>query len=337
MIPQSWKKFQVWIHTGAPKRVCASRVRRHLLEQESAKVGGGVKRTRADAVKLHYLAIRTAWCLRHGEPRIVAPRNIKKISAFIGFVTSIIREGPKALKSFSHLSRIQALVVNTNDRAARKEFLASTVGRSVHFQVPQHVLDSSVENAVKRWSVARGDSTLFEDLRRYIEHLPLKPFKEGELPEWPIPNDHACLSHSIKEGGTAMALVEAETRIKLERLDFLFTGIQKPTYKETLTGIFPADRVEDLFNDFDDVADVLEGSGSLPDGATITQEYLEKTEPALRPLPIREMGGKVRVVTLHPAEEIHVARRLTSLWLNRLTGLVTSRAMLKNEEVVIER
>lgn len=337
MIPQSWKKFNQWINTGAPKRVCASRVRRHLLERESAEKGGGVKRARANAVAKHYLAIRTAWCLRHGEPVIFGPRNIKRLSAFIGFVTSIIREGPKALKSFSHLSRLQALVVDTNDRAARKEFLASTVARSVHFPVTKDALNSSVESAIRRWSERRGDSSLFADLERYIEHLPLRPFEDGELPEWPIPNDHACLTHTIKEGGTAMALVELETRIKLEALDFLFTGIQQPTYSESLTGIFPSDRVAELFDDFDDVADVMEGTGSLPDGPRITGYYIRSTEPALRPLPICEMGGKIRVVTLHPAEEIHVARRITSLWLNRLTGLVTSRAMLKNEEVVIER
>jgi len=305
---------------------------------ESARGGGGIKKKRLEAVMSHYLAIRTSWCLVHGEPRARGGRNTKKISGFIGHVTQLIREGPKANSQWSHLVRQKALLKTNNDRGARREFLASTMARSIFFKVPKAVLDASVESAIGRWMSKRAvDESMYQDLERYIDWLPLKPFQEGEIPEWPIPNDHACLTHTIKEGGTAVALVEAETRIKLARLDFLFTGIQVPTYREKLTGIFPADAVEDLFNDFDDVADVLEGSGSLPDGPTIVGEYLDRVEPALRPHPISEMGGKVRVVTLHPAEEIHAARRLTSLWLNRLTSLISSRAMLKNEEVVIER
>jgi len=41
-------------------------------------------------------------------------------------------------------------------------------------------------------------------------------------------------------------------------------------------------------------------------------------------------------VTLHPAEEVTCARRLTQLWLSRLRKLCTSRPMLKAEEVVLE-
>jgi hypothetical protein len=49
------------------------------------------------------------------------------------------------------------------------------------------------------------------------------------------------------------------------------------------------------------------------------------------------MGGKVRVVTLHPAEEVTVARGITALWLRGLRRCVTTRDMLRGRQVVIER
>jgi hypothetical protein len=297
----------------------------------------GVKAKRAMVVARHYLAIRTAWCLRYGDPRVRGPRNNKRYGRFIGFVTSLIREGPRALKDFSHETRLHALISQTDDKAARREFLASTVGRSVGWIVSKDELDSAERSTVEAWGKKRNVANVYRRLQIYIDQLPLAPFDDGEIPEWPIPTDAACLSHSTREGGTMQALVELTTRVKLERLDFLFTGIQQPTYKEALTGVFPAEAVEDLFIDFDDVADITEGIGSLPDPLIAVQEYLERTEPALRPLPICEMGGKVRVVTLHPAEETFVARRITSIWLRRLRNCVTSRAMLRNQEVVLER
>jgi len=59
--------------------------------------------------------------------------------------------------------------------------------------------------------------------------------------------------------------------------------------------------------------------------------------PPLAPLPVSELGGKTRVATLHPAEEVHSARRLTQLWLRALRGLVTTRDSLKGNPVTIER
>jgi len=201
--------------------------------------------------------------------------------------------------------------------------------------VPARLLSSSIEEAKGRWAQKKVvDKSLYPRIEAYINTLPLEPFdREEELPPWPAPNSHACLTHSQKKGGTAMGLIEADRRIRLNNLDFLFTGIQAKSWVEAVTGVFPEDRVEELFDDFDAVADSLDGEAQEPDYARIAGEYLDNVEPVLRPCPIVEMGGKIRVVTLHPAEEVTVARRLTQLWLSRLKKCVTSREMLRGGTV----
>jgi hypothetical protein len=67
----------------------------------------------------------------------------------------------------------------------------------------------------------------------------------------------------------------------------------------------------------------------------VLEWYIKGGMSALRPVPIRSMGGKVRVVTLHPAEEVLVARRITKLWLKQLRKLVVTKDMLKGQTVTL--
>lgn len=330
MIPQSWSKLIKWAQSRTPKSTGYAVAYRFLKELESVGRKGRTKDVRQKCVKKSYEALREAWILEHGNPRVPGPRSMKIKLRFVKLLTASLREGSKPLKQFAHRTRERALTKQTNEKAARKSFLSSTVSRAIAWPVTSSKLQSSVEEAKARWfQKKRVDERLYRKISQYIDQLPLKPFAEGELPPWPLPNNHACLSHSVKEGGTGTAIQEAATRARLERLDFLFTGIQTPNWVEAVTGVFPADRVEDLFQDFEDVCDSKE-----PDYVDIVKEYINGPfRPETKPLPIAEMGGKVRVVTLHPAEEVTVARRLTQLWLTRLSRCVVSRAMLKNEPV----
>jgi len=130
----------------------------------------------------------------------------------------------------------------------------------------------------------------------------------------------------------AVALKEAEIKELLERAEH---GTINPfTFAELYS--IPA-TVEGTFEAFERAADILDGKAFLPNTYAITRRYLNSGTPEVRPLALHEMGGKIRVASLHPAEEVMVARRLTQLWLNQLGRLITTRSMLRNEEVVLSR
>jgi hypothetical protein len=265
---------------------------------------------------------------------------VKKFLGFVAFLNDLLHNGPRAAKEFSHKVRAKALLRKDSGascRATRKWFLASTLSRSLPWEVSELANSIAVASAVERWMGPRDvDPLLLVDLDEYMTRvLPIRPFN-GEEPAWPMPNDKACLTHSTKEGGMAMALVEHRTAERLEQLDRLFLGIQEPDYREVLTSEFPAHEVEGLFEAFDEVADITEGRPSLP-GPEVLRRYMSFRIESLRPVPIREMGGKIRVVTLHPAEEVLVARRITQLWLKQLRGFVVTRAMLRGEEVELRK
>jgi hypothetical protein len=81
------------------------------------------------------------------------------------------------------------------------------------------------------------------------------------------------------------------------------------------------------------------GSGLIyPSNRIVRRDYLAMSPiQPLKPLPLEEAGGKVRVATLHPAEEVQVARQLTSLWLRGLKRCMTTRDMLTGQKVVVHR
>jgi len=57
------------------------------------------------------------------------------------------------------------------------------------------------------------------------------------------------------------------------------------------------------------------------------------TLPSLEPCPIAELGGKVRVVTLHSIEEVLLARNVTARWLGQLRNVVTTRDILRGRTI----
>jgi len=78
-------------------------------------------------------------------------------------------------------------------------------------------------------------------------------------------------------------------------------------------------------------------SNAIPEYSLTRKAYLRSGVQELRPHPLEEMGGKIRVVTLHPAEEVQCARTLTKLWLRGLKRCVVTKDMLTGKEVRLER
>jgi hypothetical protein len=106
--------------------------------------------------------------------------------------------------------------------------------------------------------------------------------------------------------------------------------------------LFPDDCIafEEAVLCFDEADSLISGE-MLPDPEKVLAEYLRLSDPSrnpptpLRPLPIREMGGKIRVATLHHALEVQVARRLTQVLLRRIKGLLTIKDVLAGGEITV--
>jgi len=200
--------------------------------------------------------------------------------------------------------------------------------------VSETELHDAVQKAEERWGTERTpEPKLLAAMDRYIALLPLPTFPDGaEAPEV-LPSDSACLSHTRREGGTAAGLEELYTAYLCGSLDCVNEdGFIEPTYAGRLMGPLSDEEVVAAFERFDILADITEGTPKIPPSALIRRLATSKL-PALRPHPIEEMGGKIRVVTLHRAEEAQAARELTATWLRALKGLLTTRDALKGKPV----
>jgi len=258
----------------------------------------------------------------------------------VKFITALLREGPKILSAFSHEARSHSLLLNTNWKSARNEFLASTVGRSVWWKVSDELLDTSVQKVKSIWmtkAVLKRREEHFRGLKEYITNvLPTSKFSDEELARWPLPNDHSVLEKSRRQGGNASHLMEVANWDRAIDFDALHALMDAPV---EMTDVVSGDwmGVNDvlpphMFQHLTQPTEVV-----VPDGDTVRERYVYCRDPTpLRPLPLVEKGGKVRVVTLHPGDEIHCARRLTSLWLSRLKNFAVTRQMMKNLPVVLE-
>jgi hypothetical protein len=313
-----------------------------------------IKYARYRSVKRHYVAIANAHILRYGRPLTKGAADACRLKRFVSFFTRLIREGPKALSEFSHESRSHASLHNTNRSSARNEFLASTVGRAVWWEVRETDQNASVMKTVEVWnSKAQVADKHFEGLTKYMEVLPIRKLRDEEKTRWPLPNDHAVLEKSRRQGGNAAALVEAESgenmAASVEDFHDLVSDLLEDDYADVVRGTSKLDgphpshqatfaKIDEVLTD--GVAHYISGTGKtcLPDGAACRRRYIKEDSPTpLKPLPLVEKGGKVRVVTLHPADEIHNARRLTSLWISQLRHFAVTRQMLTNTPISLEK
>jgi hypothetical protein len=233
-------------------------------------------------------------------------------------------------------------------RLARKFFLASTVTRAVDWYVPQEQLEKAVLECKKRWMTERKwDTDLAGRLKQYIKLLPIKHHKDAK-PQEILPSCSATLSTPRHKGGAAAELISNHfkrlstkvdvtlTRWEQRSLPYVSSDLPPLSYAERAGGGPPPVTPVELHRTTQEWMEFKENP-HLPTYKTIREVYLKQSSiQPLKPHPLQEMGGKVRVISLHPAEETHVARTITKRWLGALKRCVTTRDILRGKEVVLE-
>jgi hypothetical protein len=286
----------------------------------------------------HYAALRTSWTMANGNPKDYhRPRNRHLWLSFITFLTDLMASGKPSLSSTCHRWRQEAL-----DTSSKKKFQASTVSRSVEWAISDVQVQRAKEDAEGRWMRdVVWDRALLERIDRYIDILPLSaPSMEAPAS---TPNDRACLGCPRKKGGQAAAaqkLVMDELERDYQAARDLFTLRASSNFLEKTTYVDNRDVVRNLQSV---TLHQRETStiGTTPEEALeyanrkFTRDYL-MSPPPLEPCSVTELGGKIRVVTLHSIEEVLIARNVTARWLSQLRRVVTTRDILRNRPVELE-
>jgi hypothetical protein len=180
------------------------------------------------------------------------------------------------------------------------------------------------------------DEGLDKALKRYIgDVLPITTKTLHRERPIELINTKACVTHSSSDGGMAQALRAGLIRYWVELSEAVAYGDM--SYLAAADPL-PAPTVEEGFQAFDKLADVTEGVRQ----PTAEELYshservlLSSSITQLKPLPIPEKGSKVRVATLHTAEEVLIARQITRRWLDILRRCVTTRSSLNGKRIHI--
>jgi hypothetical protein len=251
-----------------------------------------------------------------------------------------IQEGPRFLKETTFAWRKSALTsTRLHDREAKKRFLASTLSRAVDWPVTDEQQTHAVEECKKRWFKEREfDPRLLKELDRYLEQLPFKTAGVTDIDV--LPGANATINSPRNKGGAAAALYDNRINYLTE---WAFKNVferdtfdSSNSYAKAAGAEFTPQDVAKVFDSYDLLED-LDENPRLPTYEETREQYLDGPSVLpLKPHPLAEMGGKVRVVTLHPAEEVQVARNITARWLAGLRRCITTRDMLIGRQVVLE-
>jgi len=154
-----------------------------------------------------------------------------------------------------------------------------------------------------------------------------------------MPNDHAVLSHERKQGGCAAAVkalamewIEEEYQIARDQFTLHASG----TYLEALGVVNTEHVVAHLQKVTLQQRNLIKNGPNAQecrDACKRKLRLLDTLPPPLKPLAIAELGGKVRVATIHSAEEVYFSRCVTARWLSQLRKVVTTRDILKGKDI----
>jgi len=254
----------------------------------------------------------------------------------VSFLTDLVSSGQPALKSHAHRWRETALL-----ESSIRKFQASTVTRAVGWTVAEEKIQRAKEEAIARWTKPRPvDRALLAEITRYIDRLPFSPPRREAQPV--LPNDHACIGFPRKSGGQAAAAqklaydeIEREYQMARDR----FTRAASGTYAEAAGWVDHSNVVSHLQSVTLQQREIST-SGPTPTEVleAAREKFLRESDslPSIEVVPLAELGGKIRVVTLHSVEEVMLARNVTSQWLGQLRRVITTRDILKDRPVVIE-
>jgi len=189
---------------------------------------------------------------------------------------------------------------------------------------------------------AAWEPALLADLDRYLDRLPFHPPRVK--PQAVTPNDRACIGYPRKKGGQAAAaqkLAYDELERDYEAARDAFTRAASGTYSEAASFVDHSNTVRNL-QSVTLLQRETSTNGTTPEQALematrkFQREYFIASVPPIEPCAITELGGKVRVVTLHSVEEVLIARNLTAHWLSQMRRVITTRDILTNSPITLE-
>jgi hypothetical protein len=248
-------------------------------------------------------------------------------------------------------------------------FRASTLSRALGFEASEMSVKSSISETVERWFQKKPalPPNFEHNFEVFLKDV-VRVKKLKHMPEIPHPSTKACLELSSPKGGTAATMYHQMTRYYLQKLeesgvwdesqyyeddgsDIQFARTMDPSWAaiaesgetvptlRNLLGSIVNSQAEDAWELAMLASDIIHGTPRPPtkiETFRIYQSLLdEQGVTPLKPLAIKEMGGKVRVATMHPAVEIQMARWLTKIWLPVLKKANMSRDMLHGNDFLI--
>nr|WLK77411.1 RNA-dependent RNA polymerase [Suillus luteus narnavirus 3] len=271
---------------------------------------------------------------------------------------------PACLPSRLPLSEPQSLLI------------ASTLVRSLSLKISDDVLAEGVEQAIKRWTMI-PEQVSEGLIQRVYEHVfkLFRPLHQrymeikGSSYSCPQPASKATIEYKSRDNGCIAGLhdllsfsAEMEHHKQdppLEEYPPLagseFPGMDEATMRLMMGAL--SELSMNLTPDFNsNVYGHIEEKKKLTDleAYRVSKYYTRRLakagmpnkyptlpddlmRPTLRPVPIRELGGKVRVASLHRSSVAHYSRAMACRFMPMLKQLRATRYILYGEEIRIQR
>jgi hypothetical protein len=316
----------------------------------------GILEKRAKAIKNHYTELHFAFFHAEGKPSDLArPRNVSTAARFVRHLRHLLNHGSPALKAWCHQVRERALLTEKYDKKARRAFLASTVGRAVDWPVSERLERKAQREAEDRFlgSPFNTRERVLKEVEQFVDRI-FQKRRRKEMPI-PIPSHKAVIGCPRDEGGCAQQLRRDLSTYYLGRSkrswnfvgpmvafpgNFKEDGVSlyrdKSPYRRALEGQSDKQEVkEQAEKDFKRCVDLqFTDTLAIPTRDEVL-DLLDSEIPTAEITPIPEIGGKIRVASLHHAAETHAGRDLTRRYLRHLRDIVTTREMLRHETVTL--
>jgi hypothetical protein len=242
-----------------------------------------------------------------------------------------MRQGPVAVKNYCHdwrahalePSKVKGIVPSPRNRNVKNLFIASTLSRALFF-AQDYRFEQAQEETEQFWlspppvitRLTRSRVTDF--VRRHSNGT-------GKLWPAPIPGLTASLEHSRRLGGVEATVAETYAQVMHTRKTSRLLG---PPPKSATTPGVPWGDPETRFDPHTRVKQAVERKalkpGQLLQSLVVdelrpdpvqaidacrsdTLSFVDRPPP-IRTLPLNELGGKIRVASIHPGTLAHLGR-----------------------------
>jgi hypothetical protein len=240
-----------------------------------------------------------------------------------------------------HEAREKAIHMEWSNRMQRL-MQASTLKRALYPEVTERRKLLATHEAMKTWySFPSHEMRSAMRITSLVSHYAVKAYRRG-IEDQPVPNPptvlpatKACSELKLADGGAMKQCYNAlcglkEIYTKSELWSEIY-GLNKETsihdFAMLLTG------TTDISHAI--LTAASNASWMSPEdemGREIHQLLAGFSMKEMEPVPIIDKGGKVRVITKHPALQVTLARHLMGTWVKILKRLGPSRAILAGQE-----